>query len=362
MCRWFDSAPGHQYPCAPAPFSGPGAFLQLRRIFYKNLQVAVGNLLVQQFGAARGLATLRISKHDGSLILSLVRAGRSASGWRWSPNCAAMEAVDFESPVPKTKKVTIHTSGAVNVHDVATPGRTFIPCLLDLTEPVLVIGYVVPSISALDIAQVTNGDHIIFFPSPICNKIAFEFYAIPADAPTLPGESWRFVVEGRYGLACTVAFGSAVAVPTGTPDEAFTTYRVPSLIPAQAIREDQVFIRFQQLMHSNQVSEALNKSAIPKELHAKIIQSSVESGRGIQGPNPDGVWEIVCNVQMHRKPELTVVFRDPRFKAELVDLKPSDNRLEKVRVRFKVLDLTSNSYVKTTVEVLSISLNAELLS
>ena len=36
MCRWFDSAPGHQCSCAPAPFSGPGAFLQFGPYFYKN--------------------------------------------------------------------------------------------------------------------------------------------------------------------------------------------------------------------------------------------------------------------------------------------------------------------------------------
>ena len=34
MCRWFDSAPGHQHPCALAPFSGPRAFLQFGVFFY----------------------------------------------------------------------------------------------------------------------------------------------------------------------------------------------------------------------------------------------------------------------------------------------------------------------------------------
>ena len=36
MCRWFDSAPGHHIPCAPAPFSGSGAFLQFARNFYNS--------------------------------------------------------------------------------------------------------------------------------------------------------------------------------------------------------------------------------------------------------------------------------------------------------------------------------------
>ena len=36
MCRWFDSAPGHQQPCALAPFSGSGAFLQTWSTFYKS--------------------------------------------------------------------------------------------------------------------------------------------------------------------------------------------------------------------------------------------------------------------------------------------------------------------------------------
>lgn len=37
LWRIFRFRPSHQYPCAPAPFSGPGAFLQFELNFYNSV-------------------------------------------------------------------------------------------------------------------------------------------------------------------------------------------------------------------------------------------------------------------------------------------------------------------------------------
>ncbi|MDP3865930.1 hypothetical protein [Rhodoferax sp.] len=272
-----------------------------------------------------------------------------------------MEPVSYEEAKPKTKRISIHTSGVVNVHDTASPTRIFIPCLLDLNAPILVVGYVVPKIDALDITEVGKGDHVIVFPDENSGPVAFEFHAVPATAPTLPGEHWRLIVEGRYGVVCTLVDPATVARPHGTPANAFSTYQLGSVLAVPAIQEEQAFIRFQQLMHANQVLQALKHSAVSEDLHSQIVQRSIEQGRGIQGPNAEGVWEIVCNVPMRIRPNLIVNFADPeRYIAAMIDLRKGDNRLNKVRVRFTVYDQKMKRFMKTPVEIVSVFLDAEL--
>ena len=56
MCRWFDSAPGHQHSCALAPFSGSEAFLLLPLFFY--------NLLLLQIELRVDSKSMTVSKVD----------------------------------------------------------------------------------------------------------------------------------------------------------------------------------------------------------------------------------------------------------------------------------------------------------
>jgi hypothetical protein len=318
-------------------------------------------LLINSGGVVRRVASVEIAHHDGSINLSLVRSGTNQFGWKCDSTRAGFEMIQYAEPKPKTKRITIHTSGRVNYHVEANPGINFIPCLLDLTDAAPVVAYVIPDMAALDLADsIRPDDHIVELEASVAGSLGFEFSAIPVSIPSSPREIWRFTIEGHYGLACVLVSGDMYPERLGVPPEAFSVIRPPSMLPQQSIPEEQAFIRFQELMHANQVRQALAMSVIPEQVHDQIVAETVREGRGIQGPNNEGIWEIVCNVPMRIRPELVVEFSDPRYRAELIDMTSLDKRLEKVRVRFRVYDQQATRWVKQPVEIRRAFLDAEL--
>lgn len=320
-------------------------------------------LLAKHRGVLRRIASIDIAKHDGSINLALVRSGSNTSGWHWDSTCSGYTTVEYSEPKTKTKRVTVHTSGRINFHCTPNPGVNFIPCLLDLKEIVGLCAYLVPGIDRLDSIEfeaVTSNDHVIELGDGFDGRLGFDFFVVPSNSSLIDDEVWRFVVEGRYGLACRLFSGERIENPKGIPTEAFTLVRPSSLLPDQQIAEDVVFLRFQQLMHENQVKQALLSSPVPKHTHETLVQEVIRNGRGIQGPNNEGVWEIVCSVPMRIRPELIVEFVDQRYLAEMINITSTDRRLEKVRVRFKVYDQTEKKWVKHHVDIVRAFLNAEL--
>jgi hypothetical protein len=309
----------------------------------------------------RRLANIDIANHDGSIVLALVRSGFNVSGWQWNSSNAEFDVIAYTEPKSKTKKITIHISGRVNFHGSPNPGVNFIPCLLDLTRGVPIVCYVIPDVEALDLVDnISPHDHVIELVGPPAGFLGFEFSVIPASIPSLPGEIWRFIIEGHYGLTCALVFGGTYLARPGVPPEAFSVIRPSSMLLQQSIPEEQAFMRFQELMHANQIRQALVSSGIPEHVHDQIIAETVREGRGIQGPNNEGVWEIVCNVSLRIRPDLVVQFSDPRYRSEMIDMTPSDVRLEKVRVRFKVYDQQATRWVKQPVKILRAFLHAEI--
>ncbi len=307
------------------------------------------------------VANIDIANHDGSITLALVRSSFNVSGWHRDSGRAEFDTIAYVEPMPKTKRITIHTSGRVNFHGSPNPGVNFIPCLLDLTAAVPIVAYVIPAAAELDLVEnIRPDDHVVELDGASAGSFGFEFSAIPVSLPSLPGEIWRFIIEGHYGLACVLVSGDLYPARKGVPPEAFSVIRPSSMLTQQSIPEDQTFIRFQQLMHANQVRQALASSVIPQQQHDQITLDVVGQGRGIQGPNNEGVWEIVCNVPMRVRPELVVEFPDPRYRAEVIDMTSLDKRLQKVRVRFKIYDQQATRWVKQPVEISRAFLDAEL--
>ena len=317
----------------------------------------MARLLVKQGALLRRVANVEIANHDGSINLALVRSGFGSFGWHWDSTRSDFDTVEYAEPEPKTQRISIHASGRVNFHVTPNPGVSFIPCLLDLTEAVPIAAYVIPAVDKLDLVEnIKSGDHIVELQGVFEGALGFEFSAIPFDLSPLAGEIWRFIIEGRYGMVCTIFPGSKFPVQHGVSPEAFTLIRPSSPLPEQSIPEDQAFIRFQELMHANQVRRTLVSSKVPESEHDRITEEVVRAGR-VQGPNKEGIWEVVCSVPMRIRPELIVNFTNTRYRAELIDI-TSDKRLEKVRVRFKVYD--QQQQIKHSVEITQIFLNAQL--
>ena len=328
-------------------------------IFLQKLRMP--RLLLRQDGVLRRLASLSVTQ-DGSIQLNLVRAGISESGWNWSTE--PKEGSNAEKRAfaePRTKSITIHPSGRVNYH--FDEGHTvFIPCLLDLEEPVPIVTYVIPDVSALDTFSDPNEqDCVVDVLDEVRGHLSFEFAAIPLVLPSLPNEIMRLGVEGLYGLTCLAHIGCAGGIKEGVPGEVFTTLRPNQVLPNQAVLEEVAFLRFKRAMYANDVRTAVENAPHQNMLPpAEIIEAMIAKGPGLFPPNSQGVWTLITSVPMRVAPKLEVEFEEARYRVEVVEIRPGDTRLATVRVRFKVFDEKANAYVKSAVPIVSIQLHAML--
>lgn len=314
----------------------------------------MARILLRLEGVLKKLAAINVL-HDGSLRLSLLRDGTSDKGWTFQPDNSPPEEV--ERTTRRTKEISIHISGRINYHfDNAAP--RFIPALMDLEEPVIVVGYRVPSFDLLNsVKDARLDDSVLVIPSDCCGVIQFHFFMIAASTPVLDGELTRFGVEGLFALACVNTTGTVQPLPPSVPDRSFTTLRPLDSLYAQAISEPAAFLRFKNAMFSNDVrtAAALSDTPIPEGL----IEAAIAAGPGLYPPNREGVWTIVTAVAMRMASKLKVSFHTEGLTAEVVELRPGDTRLATVRVRFRVRD-SSGRYVKGVVSIERIELDAEL--
>lgn len=314
----------------------------------------MARILLRLEGVLKQLASINVT-HDGSLRLSLLRDGVNNKGGTFQSNNFVPE--DVEKTTRKTKEISIHISGRINYHfDNASP--RFIQALMDLEEPVIVVGYRIPSFDLLDsITDIRKDDSVLEISSACCGVIQFHFLMIAAAAPVLEGELTRFGVEGLFALACVNTSGAVQPLPPGVLDRVFTTLRPTDSLSGQAISEQAAFLRFKHAMFANDVHSAVASSdaTIPEGL----IEAFIAAGPGLYPPNGEGVWTLVTTVEMRVAPKLKVKFHLEGLTAEVVDLRPSDTRLATVRVRFRVRD-SSGHFVKGAVPISGIELDAEL--
>ncbi|NYT67171.1 hypothetical protein [Pusillimonas noertemannii] len=296
---------------------------------------------------------------EGSIKLILVRDGESEEGFTWAQKEGRADTVyKRDTREPKTKEITIHTSGRINYHFSDRQVR-YIPCLMDLCEPIPIIGYSVPQVALLDSSTRKSEDWVgeaEFGES----RLLFTFWVMPAAHEPLNGECGRFGVEGLYALGWTVSQEDPSLVPAGIPDMVFTTLRPKEGLPHQMVTEPEIFLRFKRAMYANDVNAAVEASPDRSEMCAEHIEAMIEQGPGLYPPNKEGVWTLLTRVPMRVAPNLFVEFENPRYKAEVVDLKPGDTRLATVRVRFVVKDEETGAHIKTPVTIRRIALDAEL--
>lgn len=315
-------------------------------------------LLVRQAGVLRRVASINVTD-DGSIRLSLVRAGMSPSGWTWSVDGGEQQQTLADRALePKTKEITIHTSGRINYH-FGPKTRRYVPCLLDLDVAIPIIVYVIPAIDRLDaIPSAADGDHIVDAPDEPTGRCWFEFSILPLLTPALNGEVMRLGVEGLYGLTCACGAGDSGFSRPNVPPEVFTTVIPGATLPGQAVAEEVAFLRFKRAMYRNDVQSAAEAAGAPVAKHE--VEALVQRGPGLFPPNKEGVWTLITSVPMRIAPALEVEFEEGRYRADVVELRPGDTRLATVRVRFKVFDTVRNAYVKELVGIKSIMLDANL--
>ncbi|WP_186057542.1 hypothetical protein [Burkholderia gladioli] len=314
-------------------------------------------LLLRSNDTLRHLASLNVT-HDGSIRLDLVRNGTSENGYQWSfGRDGESSIVERESTKRKTKSITIHTSGRVNYH-FGGGHLIYVPCLLDLEVPTLIIAYSIPKSHLLDeITKIRENDWIADVPTQKNSRIAFSFFVLPAALPLQPGEIGRFGVEGLYALGWSANAGATHA---DLPEDVFTTYHPASGLDKQAIAEEVAYLRFRRAMYVNDVLAAVDGLPNKDEIAAEHIEAMIEEGPGLYPPNNEGIWTLLTRVPMRTAPQLVIDFEDARYRAEVVELRPGDTRLSTVRVRFKVYDEQAKIYVKGRVAIRRCMLDARL--
>lgn len=319
-------------------------------------------LLIDHEGTLRRLAYVELG-HDGSINIGLPRDGVITTAFQLSGQTGGtVQVVEFDSPRERTKRLSIHISGRINFKWSTAPSPVFIPCLLDLQQPAHVVTYVVPDTALLDtVGGHRKDDQLIDLPFAASSHVAFAFEVLPWTHPVVEGEIARIVFAESYALRCMAVAGDIGIVAAGFPAAGFcvlttTGGRLASL----AVPEDEAYLRFQRHCHSRGVQEAAVNARKHMEITDEMVATEIARGPGIIAPTVEGIWTAICAVPMHRKPDIQVVFKKPWHRAELIDFKPDDKRLEKVRVRFRVQDTRSGSWVKGPVEICAIFLDAEL--
>lgn len=314
-------------------------------------------ILIRQNDVVRRFASVKVT-HDGSIKLNLVRSGQSTETMNWHTGHEGATAIESQVRTEdRTKTITIHTSGRINYH-YGNASPIFVPCLMDLTDPVSVIGYSIPAIDSLDpYTEEDKDDFIIDIPTEVTGRLTFLFDVVPALHDEMPGEIMKFGVEGLYALVLRGMPNPDT--PEGIPERAFTFFRPDTPLPAQAIPEEVAYLRFKNAMYANDVIAAVQNAPNRDEITLEHIEAAIQAGPGLFPPNKDGVWTYLARVPKRVAPEVKVNFEDERYTAEVVELRKGDTRLATVRVRFKVFDNTRKAYVKGPVAIHSIELDAD---
>jgi hypothetical protein len=211
-----------------------------------------------------------------------------------------------------------------------------------------------------EIVTQRKDDHVTEVSEEQDGRINFKFDVVPAVLPTQVNEGGRFGVEGLYALSWSVHAGDIETTRDGLPDEVFTIVRPQNGLPKQAIPEEVAYLRFRRTMYANDVILAAEEAPNRDEITAKHIEAMIQAGPGFYPPNNEGVWTVLASVPMRVAPRLKVDFEDPKYRADVTNLRPADTRLSTVRVRFKVFDEKNKKYVKELVAINSITLDAEL--
>ncbi|WP_206001725.1 hypothetical protein [Paraburkholderia aromaticivorans] len=73
----------------------------------------------------------------------------------------------------------------------------------------------------------------------------------------------------------------------------FTTFQPNDSLPAQAAREEEVYLRFRRAMYANDIAAAVADSQNSDAITAEQIEAMVQAGPGRYPPNNEGIWTVL---------------------------------------------------------------------
>ncbi|RDI19070.1 hypothetical protein DFR41_11352 [Pseudacidovorax intermedius] len=292
-------------------------------------------ILIRYGSITRKFMVLETSDRDGSLNLTVRREGVSTSRKRWSTNSAGQEQkiIEFSSPRPKNKRITIHQSGRVNYHE---NGKTiFVAPLTQVTQAFALYGYRVPALDRLDLhdEEVAGEDAVFDLPHLPEGPVSFSVILGPVDfSPQGRSIKLEYKAEG-YSITFLVD-PVTIAVPSAL-DLYFTTFTPErGLFLQQQMSEGQALISYHQAL------------AATKEIV-------------LYAPNGEGVIRMIFSAPMRIAPRYKIELMDPEFHVSDQDVM-RDRRSETVMLKFKVRHRKSGQIIRRPIAIKSIELDAEL--
>lgn len=292
-------------------------------------------ILIRFRSSIRKFMVLESSDRDGSLSLTIRREGSSMSRTSWStrPEVQELNTTNFEKPLAKNKRVTIHQSGRINYHQ--NGNVIFIAPLTQTTQPFLIYGYRVPSIEKLDVHDKgINDEDVVFDLSDLSDgPVSFSVFLGQADF-TPQGRALKLGYEAE-GYSVTLQLDPITFDVPSEVSEHFTTLTPEiGLFTKQQVPEDQALIAYHQALTG----------------FSDLI---------MYAPNGEGTFRMVFSVPMRIAPKFNVEPEDPNLYVSEQDIM-RDSRSDKVMLRFKVRHRKTKQIIRQAVLFKSIELDAEL--
>ncbi|MDP3620350.1 MAG: hypothetical protein Q8R65_00310 [Polynucleobacter sp.] len=278
----------------------------------------MGQIIFHADGALFGFGNLNVNENDGSIYLQLASHGGKYRN-----------------------EISIHTTGRINyrlVGEKILQETLFVNCLIDIKKTNPIASYRITSLNMLDKVNQKPGDVIIDIPIQDLHKSIFmELQLICASEPNCENEIFRHIHLNTYGIRCVV-----MSMDKASKDVVRSIVSQPVLIPLNfGLRKQQV--------------DRVNAYLKYKKLRYQLGVSG-----GLIGPSKNGILEAIYAVPMRDKPRLDIKFADDKYFVVPLTIEPADFVLGCARVKFKVREKRSRRFQKKQLEIVSITLDAEL--
>lgn len=292
-------------------------------------------ILIRHGSTVRKFLVFATSDRDGSLSMTVRRRGTNTSQVTWNSRSGHQEpkTIEFDSPRPKNKRITIHQSGRVNYHE---NGKTiFVAPLTRTTQTFIIYRYRVPALDRLDVheEEISEEDALFDLTDVPTGPVFFSVVLAPANyAPDGRAMKLEYQAEG-YSITVQVDPWT-VPIPPDSISHFITFTPDAGLFPEQQMEEDQAMISYHQALAGTQ-------------------------GAMLFSPNGEGVIRMIFSVPKRIAPRFKIELVDPDVHVLNQDV-ARDERSEKVMLKFKVRNRKSGQVVRGPIGIKSIELDAEM--
>ncbi|MDO8607308.1 MAG: hypothetical protein Q7R40_12295 [Phaeospirillum sp.] len=273
------------------------------------------------------LLSAEVKLSDGSLYVSLVRAGNTDSAMTATLSVGSL-SVSSPTMAQKGFRLSYHPSGRINFHHISG-GPIFMEPLFHITRPEPLIDISVPDVTRLDVASRIGPDDAVV--DVLGGRLTFTVVIAPWDIPlsnfpVLWAWSWRPL----FSLWLLESPLPPEPLVKNLPEHFHYIPRPHGLFESQPVGQENALVAFHQALHG--------------------VKSDI-----LYAPNGEGICRLVFVVPMRIAPRVELCLRDLGLRAEITEVTTTE-------VRYRVRD-PKNRIVKdarTATDIAHLVRDAEL--